>query len=342
MKLVLIHTLIATFFLQVGGCGGGTKQQNEAADSKGEVPIIEPAPAPAGESAKEEEGKSVVTGSNSAATSYDESSPAYSNSSARSVGYEFVKQELVAPRLIYNADIQIQVENLESTVKQVKDITTKAGGYYTNETHSGGGGEKSVSFTLRIPQANFESAINGMEKLASYVQYKGTSSQDVTEQYYDSEIRLKTKRKTLDQYYTILQRTGTIKDILEVQAKINELETEIEGLEGKLRYLSNQVSYSTITLRLFVPVPLDKQKAPDPTDTFGVRLTQSFLWGWRILKEITFFFITIWPILLISGVGFWFYRRWKRKQALLPPKVAETSDDGDDESEEQPSKEATS
>lgn len=330
MKLVLIHILIATFFLQVGGCGGGSKQQNETADSK-EVPLIEPAPE--SNAAKEEEEKVAVTGSNSATGSSDKRSSADPASSARNVGYELVKQELVAPRLIYNADIQIQVENLESTVKQVKEITQKAGGYYTNETHSGGGGEKSVSFTLRIPQTNFESVINAIEKLASYVQYKGTSSQDVTEQYYDSEIRLKTKRKTLDQYYTILQRTTTIKDILEVQAKINELETEIEGLEGRLRYLSNQVSYSTITLRLFVPVPLDKQKAPDPTDSFGVRIQQSFLWGWRILKEITFFLITIWPLLLITGISLWWYRRWKRKRDLMPKKEAKSADDDSSEDE---------
>jgi|GEM_PF-166074 len=316
MKLVLIHTLIATFFLQVGGCGGGSKQQNEAADGIAALPEKAPNPPPIQESN----------------VAYDDAK-GYSGSSARNVGYELVKQELVAPRLIYNADIQIQVENLESTVKQVKEITNKAGGYYTNETHSGGGGEKSVSFTLRIPQTNFESAIHGIEKLASYVQYKGTSSQDVTEQYYDSEIRLKTKRKTLDQYYTILQRTTTIKDILEVQAKINELETEIEGLEGKLRYLSNQVSYSTITLRLFVPVPLDKQKAPDPTDSFGVRIKQSFLWGWRILKEITFFLITIWPLLLITGISLWWYRRWKRKQDLMPKKEAKVADDDSSEDE---------
>jgi hypothetical protein len=78
---------------------------------------------------------------------------------------------------------------------------------------------------------------------------------------------------------------------------------------------------------------LDKQKVPDPTDSFFVRLKQSFLWGWRILKEITFFCITIWPLFLIAGISLWWYRRWKRKKATLPKN--ETKRD-DDSSEDEP------
>jgi hypothetical protein len=292
MKLVLIHSLIAAFFLQIGGCGGGSSNKSEE--------------------------RTFGMSADQAVTTEVPPSKATEAAPAQTVAQKEGESSIMNRKLIYNAQLRMQVKDLEASVKHVKDITNKAGGYYTNESHAGGGGEKSVSFSLRIPAERFENTLTALEQLASYVQHKQTTTQDVTENYYDAEIRLKTKRKTLDQYYAILQKTTTVKDVLEVQAKINDLETEIESLEGKLRYLTNQVSYSTIDVTLYIPIPFDRQHAPDPTDSFLPRLTESFTSGWKLLRELVFGLIAIWPLILITTLALWYYRRRKQQgQPLL-------------------------
>ena len=60
-----------------------------------------------------------------------------------------------------------------------------------------------------------------------------TTSQDVTESYYDVQTRLKTMEQMLDKYTEFLNRAANVNEALSVQSEINRLTTEIESLKGK-------------------------------------------------------------------------------------------------------------
>jgi hypothetical protein len=74
--------------------------------------------------------------------------------------------------------------------------------------------------------------------------------QDVTAEYIDLSARvsiLKARRAAL---LTILAEANTIGQILAVQNRVDEVQLEIEKIQGRLRYLDDQVDESTLRVDL--------------------------------------------------------------------------------------------
>ena len=82
------------------------------------------------------------------------------------------------------------------------------------------------------------------------VNSKQVQGQDVTEQYVDLEARLKNLRATEGQFSEIMKKAQKIEEILAVQAQLSQVRGEIESLEGRKKYLDQNVDYSVITLSL--------------------------------------------------------------------------------------------
>ena len=51
-------------------------------------------------------------------------------------------------------------------------------------------------------------------------------------------------------------RTGRLSDVLQVEAKLGEIRGEIEGVEGRMRWLRSRASVSTIAVTVHEPYPV--------------------------------------------------------------------------------------
>ena len=77
-------------------------------------------------------------------------------------------------------------------------------------------------------------------------------SQDITKQYTDLESRLRAARAMEERLLAIIKDgKGQIKDLLAAEKELGVWRTQIEGLEGELRYYGNQAAYSTLTIKLY-------------------------------------------------------------------------------------------
>ncbi len=79
---------------------------------------------------------------------------------------------------------------------------------------------------------------------------KNISADDVSEEYVDLQIRQDNKQAYAVQYRKLLKRAGSIKDILEVQEKLRHIESGIDRINGRLKFLDDRVSYSTLDVEL--------------------------------------------------------------------------------------------
>jgi predicted nuclease with TOPRIM domain len=93
------------------------------------------------------------------------------------------------------------------------------------------------------------------------------STEDVTEEYVDTDARLRNLKRTEERLLAHLDRTGELKGIVEVERELNRVREEIERLEGRLRYLSHRVDFSTFNVTF-----QEKPKAEPvvPPETFSI------------------------------------------------------------------------
>jgi hypothetical protein len=104
--------------------------------------------------------------------------------------------------------------------------------------------------TLRVPAPNFDDVVARVRAMGT-VKSITTHGQDVTAQYSDIKARLTALTATRSQLLTILQRATAIGDVLAVQDRINQVQTEIEQLQGQQKVLDDQTSYAAISVDVF-------------------------------------------------------------------------------------------
>ncbi len=211
-------------------------------------------------------------------------------------------------KIIKTGRMGIRVGRLDRAEQRVDSLLPTYGGYYSGEEW----GENYRQMTIRLPSGQFDAFVAALEANdKGKIAYKSISVQDVGEQYYDMQTRLENKRITLERYRDILRRAATVKDIMEVEQYIRQLEEEIESAEGRLRYWDNQIAYSTLELNLST-----EQLVAPSKNTFITRLHRAVAVGWKGIVSIVVGLFYLWPLWLIGSGACWLIRwqiRRKRK-----------------------------
>lgn len=219
----------------------------------------------------------------------------------------------VQKKIIKDGRMGIRVDELESTKQQVDSLLILYKGYYAKETLQNATYESTFELKIRVPNQNYEMLIASIESGKGKILYKEIDARDVTEQFVDIETRLNNKRSYLLRYQEILKQAKSIKEILEIEEHIRALEEEIESAEGRLRYLNNQVAYSTLDLT--ISKENDYKFAPDRRDNFFERLKEALSTGWHGFIDFIIFVLSIWPFwFIVAGIIFLIVKWRKRKQ----------------------------
>ena len=164
--------------------------------------------------------------------------------------------------IIYNARFAIESGDLEKTSKEILAISPVYGGYIVSASNYG--------VIFRIPSDKFESAIKDLEKIKT-ITSKNIYSDDVTDAYRDTELRLDSKMKARDRYLDLLKKAENVTAAVSVEKELERLNSEIESMKGKLKQLSHLARYSTIS------VSLEEETKPGP-------IGYIFMYAWKGLK----------------------------------------------------------
>ncbi len=182
-----------------------------------------------------------------------------------------VPAEAARPRgerkLVHRAYLSIEAEDILKAEAAVRAAAERVGGYVSAARRDG----NSASFTLRVPRRAFDSTLSGLEGLGRILS-RESSAEDVTLHYYDLEGRLATKRGLADTFRSYLGKAKNIEEILAVEARLAELQNEIDALGGQFAHLADLVDYATIDVYLSMP----GGALPDSGPTLGDRLGRIF------------------------------------------------------------------
>ena len=187
-------------------------------------------------------------------------------------------------KLILTGNINLEVTSLEDARNAVDQLVKQLGGYIADSSEWSNG----ITITIRVPSSQFSTAMNtatGIGKIRS----KNINSSDVTDQYYDLDTRLTTKKVMLERLETYLNQSKDIKDMIEIESKINEVTSDIEVMQGQLNRLSSLISYSTITISANLPVNQTQQGfvMPDAKSKFR-----------EFARDVVYFFVQFFFVIL--------------------------------------------
>lgn len=113
-------------------------------------------------------------------------------------------------------------------------------------------GAHQAVITLKIPEDRFEDFLTVAERFGT-LKKKEIQTEDVTDQYYDLENRIKNKKILLERYQAYLKGARTVQELLDLERAVNDVVTEIERLEGSFRSLAAAVNFSTVIVTLELP-----------------------------------------------------------------------------------------
>ena len=154
-------------------------------------------------------------------------------------------------KIIYDGEIDLIVKDVDPIGKQVVTFIQDARGYIAEQSTTGSpGSQRAMRWKLRVPVEQFESLVQKVVALGE-LERNTRTSQDVTEQFYDIEARIKNKKAEEKSLTKILdERTGKLEDVLKIETELSRVRGEIEQLEGKIRVLENLSSLATLILNV--------------------------------------------------------------------------------------------
>ena len=210
-------------------------------------------------------------------------------------------------KLIKEGAMSFQCEDVVKTKAEVDKIIKELGAYSSSEGQDSYGRNLNFHQTIRVPAEKFDVLIQGLEALAIKVESKDINTRDVTEEFIDLETRLKTKKELESRYLEILKQARTVEDVLSVERELGNVRSEVESMEGRLNYIKNKVSFSTLNVNYYQLI--------DSDFGFSSKFIASFSNGWENLLSFLIGIMNLWPFVLLISGGIWLFIRWRKKKA---------------------------
>jgi len=224
-----------------------------------------------------------------------------------------MKQESVAhqsKKVIRIGNISIETKDIKKSKDNIDILLNSYDGYYEQEQTSSGSTYTNYNLKLRIPSESFDNFLQKLESGSDIITEKSIGIEDISIKYYDIESRLKSKRSYLDRYQNMVKSAKSIKELLEIEEQIRQLQEDIESNESLMRNLAGQVAYSTLNIHIFY--------TEASTSTFYssifTKIKESFSTGWNLIEIIFLGLIAIWPILIGIGLLLFAWKKYKRKK----------------------------
>ena len=149
---------------------------------------------------------------------------------------------VVEPRkVVYSASFGMVVGDVRYVQDRIQELAEGLGGYMQ---------QMGADFiVIRVPAEKFKQ-IEGMLAKFGSIASREVTAEDVTEQYYDFEVRLKNAQALAARLRELIKESRNVADTLAAEKELARVTTEIDRLEGVLNRLKNRIAYATVRVSL--------------------------------------------------------------------------------------------
>lgn len=223
----------------------------------------------------------------------------------------------VQPQLIKTATLELDVENIENAIENLTQILQRQQGDILDLNYEQSDAENAGQFAslqVRVPQRNLDTTLKKFGALGTITR-QNVSAEDVSDQLVDLGARLRNLRQAEESILKILDRAGSMNDVLTVSRELRTVRQEIEQIAAQQNNLQNQVAYSTINVQLDAIAPIISSRDP-LSEQFG----ETWQVATRSLQDFTVIMLRFllwllvwspyWGIILLS---LFFSIKWRKR-----------------------------
>lgn len=214
-------------------------------------------------------------------------------------------QETQDTKIIRTVSLSLGSGTFDQDLEALQTLCTDAGGWVSYSSVSGDAAQSSrrASLTLRIPQEQLETFLQGAGSLGRVISQTETA-QDVTATYQDTAARLATQQAKMERLQALMSETASLSELLELESAIADTQYTLDSLQSQLNDTDNQVSYAT------VDVSLREETSADAISSREVGLGERLMAGlqtgwetfWNFCKDMLVFLSAALPYLATVAV----------------------------------------
>jgi len=210
-------------------------------------------------------------------------------------------------KLIRKVSMSAETENLDELLKNLSQRIRELSGYVESRNiHNGSPNastrHRSAELVIRIPADQLDLFITHVEGVSNIVSTQETSD-DITLQYVATESRLKVLRAEEERLLAFMEQAKTIPELLEIEARLTQVRSELETITSQLNVYDNLVSYGTVRLSV---TEVQEYTVVEEEPTLWDRIATGFTGSIRnlgvILSGLLVFAISALPYLVIPGI----------------------------------------
>lgn len=183
--------------------------------------------------------------------------------------------------LIHTGTVALRDDDVARARFDVQTAVDGVGGQVTDErTETDEDGTVVRSrMVLRVPSADFDATMEALEQIGE-LESSRRSSEDVTTQVIDVDVRVRAQTASLRRIEVLLERATSIRDIVAIETQLTQRQAELDSLKQQQAWLADQTAMSTITVHLQRTRP-DAERESDRSGFLG-----GLADGWDGLKNV--------------------------------------------------------
>lgn len=236
--------------------------------------------------------------------------------------------DAVVRRVEESASMTVRVQDVRAAFDALTAMAAGLGGYVQSSSlqtgvsadASGVGPQPAAaSLVVAVPHPQYATFIKQAGDLGK-VLTTSANGQDVTSQYVDLQGRITALKAERQSYLTLMGKATAIGDILQIQAALTGVQSQIEDLTGQLQVLGSLSAMATVAVSLTAPPVVVAPPVPHRLSPLQ-RVTAAFAGSVQALANgatalaLALAWLLPWAALVL--VGLLVYRRIGRRGARV-------------------------
>lgn len=163
-------------------------------------------------------------------------------------------------KIIKNADVRLLVKDTDVAIDRTTQVIGDLGGYIISSRvwyqDYFSNNLKYSTMTIGVPVDQFERMLTRLREISIRVLDENATGEDVTDQYVDLQSQLENLEATRARILEFLKDAQNVDEALRINQQLSDIENQIEQIKGRMNYLADRSSFSTITVNFEPEFPI--------------------------------------------------------------------------------------